>query len=366
VHPPARRPLRLVLYTGSRSRGGAEQSARNLLAHLGEHVHVTVLGVEASVAEWVAAARPGTNIRVVAPVRSKFDPRAIVEHVRAVRALRPDVLQANLPMTYAGQYGILAGLVVPGVRVVVVEQSPIASSSRFQRFHKRLASRRLAAHVSVGERSARMVERAVGLPRDSVRTIYNGVPDEAPPPRSRAVDGPVVGALGRLSHEKGFDVLIRALAAVDDVTAVVVGDGALRAQLQELATELGVDARLEITGWSDEARSYLSTFDIFCLPSRFEGFPLAVVEAMFARLPVVASDVGSVSEAVIDAETGLLVPPDDPQALAAALRKLLGDPEARRRMGARGREVAQERFTASVMARAFETLYDDILTARPI
>jgi glycosyltransferase involved in cell wall biosynthesis len=353
------RPVRLTVYTDAVARGGAEQSLHNLLSHLGPHIDASVLGVDRELGEWLGAARPGTTVHTVALPRGKFNVGSILEHIHAVRRLRPDILHANLHTTFACQYGILAGLLAPGVRVVAVEQSPIGSGSRVQRLTKRFASRRLAAHVSVGRRSARMVEEVVGLAPGTVLTIYNGVPGENASARERRERAPVVGSLGRLSHEKGFDVLIRALPHVD-ASLVLVGDGPRRAELEALAEELGVRERLEITGWTNEARSYLSTFDVFCLPSRFEGFPLTIPEALLERLPVVASDVGSVSEAVLET-TGLLVPPDDPAALAAALQTLLDDPGLRRRLGERGRILAQERFTAPTMARAFEELYDDLL-----
>src|SRR5262249_49116127 len=106
-----------------------------------------------------------------------------------------------------------------------------------------------------------------------------------------------------------------------------------------------------------------SSFSVFCLPSRSgtESFPLSVVEAMLAGLPVVATDVGSVTEAVRDGETGLIVPVDRPEKLAAALRRLLDDPGLRREMGSRGRQRALERFTAERMASSFERLYQEIL-----
>ena len=100
---------------------------------------------------------------------------------------------------------------------------------------------------------------------------------------------------------------------------------------------------------------------MFALPSRFEGFPLALLEALLARSAVVAADVGSVSEAVLDGETGLLVPPDDPTALAEAIRRLLASSDLRRRLGERGRRVVLERFTADHMTHAFESLYNEIL-----
>jgi glycosyltransferase involved in cell wall biosynthesis len=357
---PDPRPLRLAIYTDATGLGGAEQSVRNLLAELGLHVAADVLGVDREVVEWIAAGRPGTGTRVVPPVRNKFDVGAIAAHVRAVRELRPNVLQANLRTTFSCQYGILAGLITHGVRVVAVEQLPISGAVWFERLHTRIASRRLAAHVAVGVRVARLVEEAIGLPIGSVRTIHNGVPDTHPASVPRTQNGPVVGSLGRLVEQKRFDVLVRALASLEGVTAVIVGGGPERPALEELAAALDVSDRLVITGWTADARSYLPTFDVFVLPSDFEGFPLSIPEAMLAGLPIVATDVGSVAEAVSDGETGLLVQRGDADAVAAALRLLLNDAELRRRMGERGRAIAAQHFTASAMARSYEALYEEI------
>src|SRR5207244_12000408 len=161
--------------------------------------------------------------------------------------------------------------------------------------------------------------------------------------------------------QKGYDVLLHALSALPDAALVLVGDGPERRALEALASSLGLDERVLFAGWQAQPRRYLTTVDVFALPSRFEGFPLAVVEAMLAELPVVASDVGSVPEAVREGETGLLVPPDDPARLAAALRRLPAEPPLRLRLGEQGRALALERFTAAAMARSFERLYEEIL-----
>lgn len=121
---------------------------------------------------------------------------------------------------------------------------------------------------------------------------------------------------------------------------------------------------MSFVGWSEDVRSHLAGVDLLVLPSRSEGFPLTIVEAMLAGLPVVATRVGSVPEAVRDGETGLLVARDDPVALAAALRRLADDPHQRRRMGARGRRVAAASFTVEAMAGAYEALYADVLATR--
>jgi len=298
---------------------------------------------------------------IVPVVRGKRDARAIAAHVRAVRAFAPDVLHANLRTPWAAAYGVAAGLLVRGVRTIAVEQLPIPSEDPLQRRLKRMASRRLAAHVAVGEQAARTVESYVGLPTGSVSTIYNGVPEARPTEPKRVSSGPTVGSLARLVPQKGLDLLIPALTACPNVTAVVVGDGEEREPLERAAREAGIAGRFVITGWTTEPRAYLAGFDVFVLPSRYEGFPLSIVEAMLAGLPVVAADVGSVSEAVIDGETGLLVAPDDPGALADAIRSLLSDPEQRRRMGENGRELARARFTAQAMADRFEELYSEVL-----
>jgi len=106
--------------------------------------------------------------------------------------------------------------------------------------------------------------------------------------------------------------------------------------------------------------SLLPSFDVVAFPSRFEGFPLAVLEAMLAERPVVASDVGSVAEAVRPGETGLLVPAEDPAALASALAELLAHSERRRALGARGRALVLERYTDTAMAGGFESLYAEL------
>jgi glycosyltransferase involved in cell wall biosynthesis len=226
---------------------------------------------------------------------------------------------------------------------------------------KRLTARHVAAHVGVGRRTAREVEQVVGLASGSMEVIHNGVPDLPPLPSTRRDGRPTIGTVGRLEPQKGFDVLLHSLRELPDAQAVVIGDGSERARLEKLAAEIGVQSRVRWHGWSDEPRRLLTSFDVFALPSRFEGFPLAVLEAQLAGLPVVASDVGSIEEAVIPGRTGLLVPADDPASLATALRELLADAEARDRLGGAGRRLVLEHFTAAHTARGFEALYERLL-----
>jgi glycosyltransferase involved in cell wall biosynthesis len=213
----------------------------------------------------------------------------------------------------------------------------------------------------VGEHAARLIEQEARLRAGSVRTIYNGVPDDRIERLPRLAEGLVVGSVGRLDEQKAYDVLIAALPSLPDVTVVLVGDGPARAKLEELARHHGVADRVIFTGWQAEARRYLGGFDVFVLPSRYEGFPLSIIEAMLACLPVVATDVGSVSECVLAGETGAVVPPDDGNRLAETIRMLLESADLRMRMGEQGRERAISLFSVDAMARSYEQLYAEIL-----
>jgi glycosyltransferase involved in cell wall biosynthesis len=336
----------------------------HLLARLDASIEVTVLGIAAPIVERVAEARPASTTRVVPRPRSGHDLGSLRAHVRALREIAPDIVHANLSSPWSCQYCIAGAGLARRSRVVAVYQLGRPAVSNAQRRAKRLTSRAVDRHVGVGERTSREIEALVGLPAGSVVTIHNGVPDELPPALEHPRPGPIVGAIGRLEPQKGFDLLIRALPQLEGVTLVLVGDGSERGPLERLAKDLGVAERVIWEGWIDRARAYLGTFDVVALPSRFEGFPLVVLEALLARSAVVATDVGSVAEAVRHEETGLLVPPDDPAALAAALRRLFADPDLRRRVGEQGRRLVLERFTADHMSRGFERLYAELLGGR--
>lgn len=354
--------MRVVAYTDNTELGGADLSLSHLLAELDESIQVTVVGVASTIVERIAAVRPATPVRVVRKPGSDRDVQSLRSHVAAIREVRPHVVHANLSSPWSCQYCIASAALVRGARSVAVYQLAVPPVSERQRRAKRLTSRTVARHVGVGERTSREVEALVGLPEGSVLTIHNGVPDEPlPRQRPRLRPGPTVGAIGRVEHQKGLDTLIRAVAQVADATVCIVGDGRERAGLELLAADLGISDRIVWTGWRDDARSFLGTFDVFAFPSRFEGFPLAVLEALLARAAVVAADVGSIAEVVRDGETGLLVPPEDPPALARAIGRLLDDRDLRQRLGHSGRELVLRRFTAAHMARRFEALYDELV-----
>lgn len=360
------RPLRVVLHTDSPGRGGAEISLGNLLAALdagdpARPVEPHVLGVDPGVTGWIAARRPGTPWSLV--------PRGVrgtAAVAVALARLRPDVLHANLSVPWACAPGLTAALATPGLRVVAVQQLPLRTTRLDEWLRTRALLVRLDAHVAVGEASGRRMEDFYALGRHSVLSVPNGVPDvPLPAPPARPPGSPLrVVSVARLDPAKGADVLLRALARVPGVEVTLLGEGEWRGHLAALAAELAVADRVGMPGWSEDAQRALVEYDVVVLPSRSEGFPLSVAEAMLAARPVVATPVGSVAELVADGATGLLVPVGDDVALATALARLRDARDLARRLGERGREVAAARHTDTVMAARHRAVWEGVL-ARP-
>jgi len=357
----ATRDMRLTVYSDAPGIGGAEVLLSHLLATFRTGIDVTVLATSDEIGSFLAAARPGSTLRVVRPVRGKIDLLRFVALRRAIARSHPDIFHANLHSLHSCQYALAAAETIRGIAVVAVEHSLVTPDTRLASLLKRWTSCRLSAHVAVCDAAAREVERRAGLPPHSVHTIHNGVPDDASTPLPRVTDAPVIGTIARLDPIKGLDVALEALASLAGVHLVIAGNGPEMSRLVEQADRLHESDRVHFLGWTDRARDLLGGFDVFVLPSRSESFPLTVIEAMLAGRAVVATSVGSVAEAVIDGVTGLLVPPEDPLALGAAVESLLSDPARRAEMGRTGRDRALEHFDVATMARSYEDLYADVI-----
>jgi glycosyltransferase involved in cell wall biosynthesis len=354
----------VLIYTVS-ERGGAHASLSTLVRCLDPAIELSVVSTRPEIAAELAGLRLGTDSCVVDPVRNKADLPGILRHTRAVRALRPDVLHVSSDNPWSAPYGLLAGL-ISRCPTVAVLHGPAPAWRRRQRWLVRRVIRHLDALVSVSDASARAIELSLGLPRGRVRTIYNavdlGAHHRANVGSSSATgpSGPVVGAVGRLSHEKGLDVLLRAMARLPGTRAVVGGDGPERESLERLARELGITSLVTFAGWVETPWPDHLVPDVLVVPSRREGFGLVAAEALMTGIPVVASAVGGLPEVLEDGTAGLLVPPEDPAALAQAIESVLSDGESTATRVARGLESARRRFEPTAMAAAYEALYAEL------
>jgi glycosyltransferase involved in cell wall biosynthesis len=208
--------------------------------------------------------------------------------------------------------------------------------------------------------------RRSGLPQRKLQTIANGVEverfREAQPSLKNGES--IVGFVGRLVPGKGVDILLRAAPRIfsrhPNSRFVLVGDGPCRQELQSLAAQLGIAARVLFAGVREDMPQVYGSIDLLVLPSLCEAMPMCVLEAMAAGKPVIATRVGAVPQLIDQDQTGLLIEPGDVAGLSAAVLKLLKDPERARQLGEKGRVRTIEQFSADSMARRYLQLYSEV------
>ena len=243
----------------------------------------------------------------------------------------------------------------------------------YRQLHVRLWFRMLAAlgvrFVSITDH-VRQHLVALGLPAAGVRTIKYGVPAPAPAAVSRAAfdipdDAFVVGFVGRLTPQKNVPLLIRAVATRPDMTCVIVGDGELRGELEELARSLGA-ANVRFLGAQPNAARLMPLFDVFCLPSVWEGLGVVLLEAMHHGVPIVASTAGAIPEVLDGGRCGMLIDPSSLASLVAALDAMQASPERRRALVSAARAHASAAYGVRRMGDQVAALYDELGGARPV
>lgn len=350
---------RIAYLTNSLRAGGLERVVTLLASGMKARGHTPFICCYDARGDYEADRAEGLGIQVHVILREPGVDFSYVHKLRTwLRDVRAEVLHTH--NSTALFYGALAGAAA-GVPVrIATEHDGVFPRSRSAAYSNRVLVSRVLTHtVAVSEAVKNLWCESDGVSRDKVIVIPNGVPDtrRPRPPHS----GCRVGMVGRLSSEKGADVLLRALALLPrerypDLKLVVVGDGPQRPELEQLIRSLGVEDRVEMMGTRHDVPEILATLDIFALPSRREGLPLALLEAMAAGLPVVASAVGGVPEAINRAELGLLVPPEDPAALSRALARLADESEARAALGQAARERFEQNYELSKMIDRYEAL----------
>ena len=361
------RPRILLLVTLAET-GGAQTYVASLLPMLAQHFDVAVAAHGSGPLRERAQAAGVRFIQlqhVRRPLRPLRDFRGLLELTVLVRRERPHIVHVN--SAKAGALGRLAAWLarVP-IRVYTVHGWSFTAHGGTSSAVYRVAERALrpltTMTICVAESERRAGLEAGTCDEATTVVIRNGVEL----PSAAAVEsrsGPYrLVTVGRLQAPKDPLTLVRALGELGGPgEAVIAGDGPDRPAVEGEVRRLGLQSVVRLAGERDDVGELLAKADLFVLSSRSEGLPLSILEAMATGLPVVASRVGGVPELVVDGETGLLVPPGDPHALAAAIERLLDDPALRRRLGTAGRTRVSEHFDLASARRAHLDLYRALL-----
>ncbi len=294
----------------------------------------------------------GMRVRSMRWNRRTWDLAGALGFVHALRRKQPSIVHFH----FGGRSATSAVRIASRAKVVMHLHSQVNEETGS-------APTRVKAGADVVIAVSRAVADRVQHP--NVRVVYSGV--ELSDLRQRR-DGLIVGTAGRLVALKGTATLLHAAALLKSdfprLRIEIAGEGSERETLERLAGGLGIGNQVQFLGWQTRIEDLLGRWDVFALPSLAEGLGLACLEAMAAGLPVIASQVGGVSEAVKDGLNGILVPAGDRHALAIGLRKLLENVEMRRAMGEAGRRIAAQRFSAAIMARQVTEIYDWLLAGQ--
>ncbi|MBI3763228.1 MAG: glycosyltransferase family 4 protein [Chloroflexi bacterium] len=319
---------------------------------------------------FLAAARTAGIMVTTLPIYVDADPALPFRLARHLRAALPTIVHTHL--IHADLHAA-AALSISNYRLPIALVISRHNDDRFRRLAMVKAINRAAAHrarklIAISDALAEFAVRVEGVPRAKVTRIHYGLDPQAY--LARAVPGairremgwdenvPVAAFVGRLTAQKGVETLIAAwpivAARLTAAHLIVAGDGELRSKLQPLSPNPSV----HFLGWRSDVPNLLTDADVLVAPSLWEGFGMVTLEAMAARKPVVASRVSALPEIVADGETGLLVPPSDPERLAEALVAVLSDPARARRMGEQGRARLEAEFSVRKMAERHAEVYE--------
>jgi glycosyltransferase involved in cell wall biosynthesis len=381
--------IKIIFVIGSLRLGGAERQVAELAKGLPRDrfdVHICCLSEAGALEEELTRAHIPVTVFRSYLVYGKYNPfsylaliRSFWSIIRHFRTERPDIVHAYLYMAY-----------IVGIICARLAGVPFAISSRrslgyfkdgkpSKQWLENFVNRFTDLIVANSEGVMRDVLKREKLDRKKLRLIYNGVdideflksPDVEASRRELGLerDALAVGVVANLIHYKGHREIITAASVLKPsfphVRFVFVGrDGGVRQQLDEQVRRLGLEREILFAGSQRDIPRIMHAFDILLLASHEEGFSNVLLEGMAAGKPIVATDVGGNAEAVVDGETGIIIPPRNPQAIATALQRLLENPELRRTMGEKGRQRVREHFSREKLIQNMDRLYTDLITTK--
>ena len=355
---------------------GAEAVILNMSRTINEGPHRSMLGVfsnssNANLQLHENATKEGIGSYLI-PCNGQIDRTAITSIRELAQRTGADVVHAH---GYKADIYAFFALRASGVSLVSTCHNWLDNDRKTSSYGvlDRLILRGYARVVAVSEDVRQRLLKS-GVKANKVSMIRNGI-DLRPFNRASAVVRHelgwdayrIVGLVGRLSAEKGVDIFLHAAARVlahrPDTKFVVAGDGPDLTELDTLIDKLGIRDHVRMLGRCDDMPALYASLDIMVSASRREGLPIAILEGMASRLPLVATAVGEIPTVIQDGRSGVLVPAEDPESLAAAIIELLQDPAKRERIGSEARQLVEDKFSAQRMTADYLRVYEDAIMA---
>ncbi|MFH0859836.1 MAG: glycosyltransferase [Candidatus Altiarchaeota archaeon] len=372
AHRAAVKKTRVLMLIGTLDVGGTEMMVKSLATGLDRRrfdVTVMCLAKGGRVAEMLK--REGIRVDVLG-ISSKMDVTSVYRLARFLKQMRFDIVHSFL--FYSNVLARISGRLANTPAIVSGERSTSEWKSPLYRLIDRLTSVYSTVIVANSNAVRDSLVEDVRIKPDRIRVVYNGIDlrrfDDTADSRkvreqlSLSEKKVTVVTVTRLHPEKNPSDFIKAASIVKrkhgNVQFLVVGDGRLMGELKIMSSELGISDDVIFAGEREDVPGLLKASDIFVLTSLWEGLPVSVLEAMASSLPVVATDVGGTKEVIDNGVTGILVPRENPEELAAAIGTLIENPERRKQMGFRGRERVEEYFTLKGMIENMEALYEHL------
>jgi glycosyltransferase involved in cell wall biosynthesis len=353
--------------------GGVQVHVRDLAAAIGAHGHhpTVIIGGNGPLLAQLEERGIRTIVakHLAMPINPMRDLQALREISRLLKELQPDLVAVH-----SAKAGILGRLAARSLRIPVILTAhgwtftpgiPRLEAAVYRRI-ERLAGRFTDKIMTVSEFDRQLGLSARIVPDHRLVTVYNGIPDVAAHLRADPSRTPVrLIMVARLAPQKDHITLLRALAGLRDFKweLDLVGEGPLLDQTRALADSLQLSSRVHFLGQRTDVEQLLAGAQVGILISNWEGFPISILEAMRAGLPVVASAIAGVGESVRDDETGYLVPRGDVAVLRDRLARVLGDPLLRARLGSGGRRMYERHFTLEAMVQGVLAVYHEVVGA---
>jgi glycosyltransferase involved in cell wall biosynthesis len=374
--------INILLYTDTPQIGGAELQMFLLAKFLNKTVFTPILACSnfPALDKWCEKFEKESIKVIRLNVKHKHDPRHFIQLKKIIKSEKINLLHAHVWNPASCRYAFNAA---KNISIITTEHDPFKLPLIKNLFKKRTL-KKVAKIIAISENNKKLLENLYPEHKNKIQVIHNGIDttwwqsqllriteEDINKIKTQTFhakkDTLIIATIAELHERKGLKYLIQAIPEITqkfpNIKLIIIGEGSQRDFLERVIKKLEIRNHVELLGHRKDIAKLLKSSNIFCLPSRREGFGLVNLEAMMIPLPIVATSVGGIPEIVQNEKTGLLVEPENSEALAKALIQLIGSSELRKKMAEAGFDRVTNHFDAKKMAEEYEKTYNSVISS---